>query len=216
MASITLTTIANGETTNATIAMANWNAIKNVVEALVIADITNITASAAELNIMDGVTASTAEINIIDGVTATTAEINKVAGVTAGTVTASKALVVGASKELSTLGTVDITTLQIGGTSVTSTAAELNKLAGASANVTAANLGVLTGGTETTLHSHAGSTTTLVSLGVTASAAELNIMDGVIASTAELNYVDGVTSAIQTQLAAKMSGTGSMKAISWT
>jgi hypothetical protein len=35
---------------------------------------------------------------------------------------------------------------------------------------------------------------------VTATAAELNILDGVTASTAELNYVDGVTSAIQTQL----------------
>jgi hypothetical protein len=38
---------------------------------------------------------------------------------------------------------------------------------------------------------------------VTASAAELNILDGITASTAELNYVDGVTSDIQTQLNAK-------------
>lgn len=36
--------------------------------------------------------------------------------------------------------------------------------------------------------------------GVTASTAELNILDGLTASTAELNYVDGVTSNIQTQL----------------
>ena len=41
---------------------------------------------------------------------------------------------------------------------------------------------------------------TLSSLGVTATAAELNKMDGVTATTAELNYVDGVTSNIQTQL----------------
>ena len=39
--------------------------------------------------------------------------------------------------------------------------------------------------------------------GVTATATELNILDGVTATTAELNYVDGVTSAIQTQLDAK-------------
>ena len=39
--------------------------------------------------------------------------------------------------------------------------------------------------------------------GVTATAAELNILDGVTATTAELNYVDGVTSAIQTQIDAK-------------
>lgn len=39
---------------------------------------------------------------------------------------------------------------------------------------------------------------------LTASAAELNILDGVIATTAELNYLDGVTSALQTQLDAKV------------
>ena len=39
--------------------------------------------------------------------------------------------------------------------------------------------------------------------GVTADAAEINILDGAILSTTELNYVDGVTSAIQTQLDAK-------------
>jgi hypothetical protein len=40
----------------------------------------------------------------------------------------------------------------------------------------------------------------LAALGVTASAAELNILDGATLSTTELNYVDGVTSSIQTQL----------------
>ena len=44
-----------------------------------------VTASAAELNIMDGVTATTAEINILDGVTATAAELNILDGVTATT-----------------------------------------------------------------------------------------------------------------------------------
>jgi hypothetical protein len=38
---------------------------------------------------------------------------------------------------------------------------------------------------------------------LTASVAELNILDGATLSTSELNYVDGVTSAIQTQLDAK-------------
>lgn len=40
--------------------------------------------------------------------------------------------------------------------------------------------------------------------GVTATAAELNVLDGITATTAELNYVDGVTSAIQTQLDGKV------------
>lgn len=38
---------------------------------------------------------------------------------------------------------------------------------------------------------------------VTATAAELNVLDGITATTAELNYVDGVTSNIQTQLNSK-------------
>ena len=46
---------------------------------------TTVTATAAELNIMDGVTATTAELNILDGVTATTAELNLLDGVTATT-----------------------------------------------------------------------------------------------------------------------------------
>ena len=43
---------------------------------------TTVTASAAELNIMDGVTSTTAELNILDGVTSTTAELNILDGVT--------------------------------------------------------------------------------------------------------------------------------------
>ena len=48
--------------------------------------------------------------------------------------------------------------------------------------------------------------------GVTATASELNIMDGVTATTAELNHTDGVTSNIQTQLDAKV-GTTSHDAV---
>lgn len=39
---------------------------------------------------------------------------------------------------------------------------------------------------------------------VTASAAEVNVLDGITASTTELNYVDGVTSSIQNQLDSKI------------
>lgn len=35
---------------------------------------------------------------------------------------------------------------------------------------------------------------------ITATAAEINVLDGITATTAELNYVDGVTSSIQTQI----------------
>ena len=43
----------------------------------------------------------------------------------------------------------------------------------------------------------------LSQLGVTATAAELNVLDGITATTAELNYMDGVTSNVQTQLNGK-------------
>jgi hypothetical protein len=55
------------------------NHVRNIKTALK-TDLPNITgpvtATQAELNIMDGVTATTAEINILDGVTAATAELN--------------------------------------------------------------------------------------------------------------------------------------------
>jgi len=45
--------------------------------------ISDVTATATELNILDGVTATSAELNILDGVTATASEINILDGVTA-------------------------------------------------------------------------------------------------------------------------------------
>ena len=69
---------------------------------------TNITSTAAELNLLDGVTATTAELNILDGVTSTTAELNLVDGITAGTVTASKAVIVDSNKDLTGLRNLTI------------------------------------------------------------------------------------------------------------
>ena len=44
--------------------------------------LSDVTSTAAELNILDGVTADATELNLLDGVTATTAELNYVDGVT--------------------------------------------------------------------------------------------------------------------------------------
>jgi len=78
-----------------------------------------VTASAAELNIMDGVTATTAEINIMDGVTATTAELNIMDGVTAS------------AAELNIMDGVTATTAEINiMDGVTATTAELNYVDG--------------------------------------------------------------------------------------
>jgi hypothetical protein len=59
-----------------------------------------VTATAAELNILDGVTATAAELNILDGVTATTAELNLVDGSVAGTIVNNKAVVYGAAGQV--------------------------------------------------------------------------------------------------------------------
>lgn len=95
---------------------------------------TAVTATAAELNLLDGVTATTAELNILDGVTATAAELNILDGVTA------------TSAELNILD------------GVTATAAELNYVGGVTSaiqtqldnRVTANADGTLTGGYTTT------------------------------------------------------------------
>jgi hypothetical protein len=101
-----------------------------------------LTASANELNILDGVTASTAELNILDGVTSTATELNLVDGSIAGTIVNSKGVVYGAA------GEVNATTLQIAGTSITSTAAEINLLDGVTATTAELNyLDVTTLGT---------------------------------------------------------------------
>jgi hypothetical protein len=93
--------------------------------------ITDVTASASELNILDGATLTTTELNYVDGVTSAIQD-------------------------------------QLNGKAATS-------------------------------HTHSLADVT----DVTASAAEVNILDGATLTTTELNYVDGVTSAIQTQLNAR-------------
>ena len=135
---------------------------------------TAITATAAELNILDGVTSTAAELNILDGVTSTTAELNILDGVTA--TTAELNILDGVTATAAELNIMD---------GVTSTTAELNILDGVTA--TAAELNILDGVTSTTAELN-------ILDGVTSSAAELNILDGVTATTAELNILDGVTS----------------------
>ena len=76
-----------------------------------------LTATAAELNIMDGVTATAAEINLLDTAVA-------------GTAVASKVLALGANKNVDVLAIADLKLGAGAGTSVTATAAEINKLDG--------------------------------------------------------------------------------------
>jgi len=91
---------------------------------------TNVTSTAAELNILDGVTSTTAELNILDGVTSTATELNLLDGVTA--TTAELNILDGVTSTATELNLLD---------GVTSTTAELNILDGVTA--TAAELNIL-------------------------------------------------------------------------
>lgn len=92
-------------------------------------------------------------------------------------------------------------------------AADLNVarpiVAGGTGAVTAAaalvNLGLTATAAEINIMDGVTSSTAELNIldGVTSTAAELNILDGATLTVTELNYVDGVTSAIQTQLDAK-------------
>ena len=93
---------------------------------------TSMTATAAELNILDGVTSTTAELNILDGVTSTAAELNILDGVTS------------TAAELNILDGVTSTAAELNILDrVTSTAAELNILDGVTS--TAAEINTLDG-----------------------------------------------------------------------
>lgn len=139
---------------------------------------TAVTATAAELNVLDGISATTTELNYVDGVTsAIQTQLNAKASLASptftGTVTIPTADINGGNIDGTAIGsasasTGNFSTLSIAGSAITATAAELNKMDG-----------------------------------VTATTAEINKLDGLTATTTELNYTDGVTSNIQTQLNAK-------------
>jgi hypothetical protein len=101
--------------------------VSNGFDATTLADL-GVTASAAELNIMDGVTSTTAELNILDGVTATAAELNILDGVTA------------TAAELNILDGVTATAAELNILDgVTANASEINKLDGLTASTTELN-----------------------------------------------------------------------------
>ena len=138
--------------------LANVVATGNILAdgAVAPAELTGVTSTAAEINILDGVTATAAELNLMDGVTATTAELNHVDGVTSNVQT-----------QMDTKAPVADPTF-----TGTATAPTIN-----------ASTGLQIGG-----------------VAVTATAAELNIMDGVTASASDINGVAGINSNVQTQL----------------
>jgi len=85
---VSLTTLDIGGT-NVTSTAAELNILDGVTSTAAELNILDgVTSTAAELNILDGVTSTAAELNILDGVTATTAEINLIDGDTSRGTTA--------------------------------------------------------------------------------------------------------------------------------
>lgn len=81
--------------------------------------ITDVTASASEVNVLDGITASTAELNILDGVTADANEINVLDGITASTAELNimDGVTVTASDINSVVDKIELTDLSVASTS---------------------------------------------------------------------------------------------------
>jgi hypothetical protein len=159
-----------------------------------------LTATAAELNVLDGITSTVAELNILDGVTATAAELNVLDGITASTAQINH--LTGVTSAIQTQLN-NKQTLDAGLTSIAGLTTSANKMIYTTSSDTYAVTDLTTAGRA--LLDDASAAAQLITLGLTATASELNILDGATLTTTELNYVDGVTSSIQTQLNAKLS-----------
>lgn len=170
-----------------------------------------ITASAAELNKLDGVTATATELNYVDGVTSNIqTQLNGKAASSHSHSVASTS----AAGFLRQLNGSTANYLRGDGTWATPPNTTYSDMRGATASA-AGTHGLVpapaAGAATRYLRSDGtwqvppdtNTTYTLSSFGITATAAELNKLDGCTATVTELNYVDGVTSSIQTQLNGK-------------
>ena len=120
VSALTITTLTLGSTA-ITATGAEINILDGVTATAAELNILDgVTSTTAELNILDGVTSTAAELNILDGVTATTAELNHVDGVTSAIQTQLDAKAPLASPTFT--GTV--TTAALSGTSATFTTAD--------------------------------------------------------------------------------------------
>ncbi len=196
-------------------------------------DLTGVTATATELNYVDGVT-SAIQTQLDNKASATASPVITLGGDLSGSATFTNlgnatltATIEPNSVALGTDTTGNYVNDVTAGTGVTVThtpgegsspTIAIGQAVGTSASVTFAAVTAPVIGNASTAtvlqtarniagQSFDGSTNISIAptdlTGVTSTAAELNILDGATLSTTELNYVDGVTSAIQTQIDAK-------------
>jgi cytoskeletal protein CcmA (bactofilin family) len=182
----------------------NGTAISATAAELNIMD--GVTSTAAELNILDGVTSTAAELNILDGVTSTAAELNILDGVTS---TAAELNVLdGITAVVGELNALDLGSTAVG-TAIASKAVILdsNKDYTGFRNITLS--GELDAGSldvsgdadiDGTLETDALS---INGTAVSSTAAELNTLDGITAVVGELNALDLGSTAVGTAIASK-------------
>ena len=171
---------------------------------------TQITSTAAELNILDGVTSTATEINKLDGFTGTVDDLNYAKDLRAtGVTTTEFDKLDGLTATATELNYNDITTLGTVQASKTVTADGSGNINFNSGNMT--NVDIDSGTIDATT---VGAGTPSTGAFTTLSASSTFTLGGtaITATGAELNYTDGVTSNIQTQLDAK--GTGTVSSLS--
>ena len=161
---------------------------------------TQVTATAAELNTLDGITATTAELNYTDGVTSNIqTQLNTLSSGKEATITGAATTITSSNLTANRALLSDGSGKVAASANITST--ELGYLDGVTSNIQT-QLNTLSGGKEATI---TGAATTITSSNLTANRALLSDGSGKVAASAnitstELGYLDGVTSNIQTQI----------------
>lgn len=188
---------------------------------------TDVTASAAELNVLDGITSTTAELNKLDGYLGGVTELNYLDQLHATGVTSTEfdyldGVTDNIQTQLNTKqGTITGAATTVTGTNLTASRALVSNASGkiAVSDVTLAELAFLDGVTsnvQTQLNGKqatiTGAATTIDTENLTTNRALVSSGSGKVAVSAvtstELGYLDGVTSNIQTQLNGKQGTLG--------
>lgn len=173
-----------------------------------LAKVTDVTATAAEVNVLDGIEVTTAELNALESISGNVQELldtkvdknEAITGATKTKITYDAKGLVTAGADLSE---ADIPSLHLTKISdVTATKDELNQLAGAGA--VKADFEKLHAITATASQINAITEVDAADLeklhDITATAAELNVLDGVAITTTELNALESISGNVQEQL----------------
>ena len=119
---------------------------------------TAVTASAAEINKLDGLTASAAELNKMNGVTATTAQLNHTDGVTSNIQTQLDTKAPTASPTFTgtaTIPTANVTTVDLGDWTISQSGSSLKFFYNGTARFALSSSGSLTVGNNVTAYGSA-------------------------------------------------------------